>query len=64
MNAIIRRQLMMDYTKYTVEDLASDDSFIHWANQSDRDAVAFSVLIVILIVRPAGIMGTAVTEKV
>jgi branched-chain amino acid transport system permease protein len=29
-----------------------------------RDAVAFAVLILILIVRPAGIMGTAVTEKV
>ena len=29
-----------------------------------RDAVAFGVLILILIVRPAGIMGTAVTEKV
>jgi branched-chain amino acid transport system permease protein len=29
-----------------------------------RDAVAFAVLILILIVRPAGILGTAVTEKV
>jgi len=29
-----------------------------------RDAVAFAVLILILIVRPAGLMGTAVTEKV
>ncbi len=29
-----------------------------------RDAVAFGVLILILIVRPAGIFGTAVTEKV
>jgi branched-chain amino acid transport system permease protein len=29
-----------------------------------RDAVAFGVLIVILLIRPAGIMGTAVTEKV
>jgi branched-chain amino acid transport system permease protein len=29
-----------------------------------RDAVAFGVLILILIIRPAGIMGTAVTEKV
>jgi branched-chain amino acid transport system permease protein len=29
-----------------------------------RDAVAFAVLILILIIRPAGIMGTAVTEKV
>jgi branched-chain amino acid transport system permease protein len=29
-----------------------------------RDAVAFAVLILILIVRPAGIMGTAATEKV
>jgi branched-chain amino acid transport system permease protein len=29
-----------------------------------RDAVAFAVLILILIVRPAGIMGTSVTEKV
>jgi branched-chain amino acid transport system permease protein len=29
-----------------------------------RDAVAFSVLILILLVRPAGIMGTAGTEKV
>jgi branched-chain amino acid transport system permease protein len=29
-----------------------------------RDAVAFAVLIVILIVRPAGILGSAVTEKV
>ena len=29
-----------------------------------RDAVAFSVLILILLVRPAGILGTAATEKV
>jgi branched-chain amino acid transport system permease protein len=29
-----------------------------------RDAVAFGVLILILLVRPSGIMGTAVTEKV
>ena len=29
-----------------------------------RDAVAFGVLIVILLVRPAGILGTATTEKV
>jgi len=29
-----------------------------------RDAVAFAVLILILIVRPAGIMGTTTTEKV
>jgi branched-chain amino acid transport system permease protein len=29
-----------------------------------RDAVAFAVLILILIVRPAGILGTAATEKV
>ena len=29
-----------------------------------RDAVAFGILILILIVRPAGIMGTATTEKV
>jgi branched-chain amino acid transport system permease protein len=29
-----------------------------------RDAVAFAVLILILLFRPAGIMGTAVTEKV
>jgi branched-chain amino acid transport system permease protein len=29
-----------------------------------RDAVAFAVLILILIIRPAGILGTAVTEKV
>jgi branched-chain amino acid transport system permease protein len=29
-----------------------------------RDAVAFGVLILILLVRPAGIMGTSVTEKV
>jgi branched-chain amino acid transport system permease protein len=29
-----------------------------------RDAVAFGVLILILIFRPAGIMGSAVTEKV
>jgi len=29
-----------------------------------RDAVAFGVLILILLVRPAGIMGTATTEKV
>jgi branched-chain amino acid transport system permease protein len=29
-----------------------------------RDAVAFAVLIVILLFRPAGILGTAVTEKV
>jgi branched-chain amino acid transport system permease protein len=29
-----------------------------------RDAVAFAVLIVILLVRPAGILGTASIEKV
>jgi branched-chain amino acid transport system permease protein len=29
-----------------------------------RDAVAFAILIVVLIVRPTGIFGTAVTEKV
>ena len=29
-----------------------------------RDAVAFAVLIIILLLRPAGILGTAVTEKV
>jgi branched-chain amino acid transport system permease protein len=29
-----------------------------------RDAVAFAVLILILIIRPAGILGSAVTEKV
>jgi branched-chain amino acid transport system permease protein len=29
-----------------------------------RDAVAFGILILILLVRPAGILGTAVTEKV
>ncbi len=29
-----------------------------------RDAVAFGVLILILLFRPAGILGTAVTEKV
>ncbi|MEO8483914.1 MAG: branched-chain amino acid ABC transporter permease [Acidobacteriota bacterium] len=29
-----------------------------------RDAVAFAVLILILLVRPAGILGTSVTEKV
>jgi branched-chain amino acid transport system permease protein len=29
-----------------------------------RDAVAFGVLILILLVRPAGIMGTAGAEKV
>jgi branched-chain amino acid transport system permease protein len=29
-----------------------------------RDAVAFAVLILILLLRPAGIMGTSVTEKV
>jgi branched-chain amino acid transport system permease protein len=29
-----------------------------------RDAVAFAVLILILLVRPAGLLGTAVTEKV
>lgn len=31
----------MDYTQYTVEDLASDESFIQWANHSDDRAVAF-----------------------
>lgn len=31
----------MDYTKYTVEDLASDHSFIQWANRSDENAEAF-----------------------
>lgn len=31
----------MDYTKYTVEDLAADDSFIHWANGSNADAEKF-----------------------
>jgi len=29
-----------------------------------RDAIAFVLLIVILLVRPAGIFGKAVTEKV
>jgi branched-chain amino acid transport system permease protein len=29
-----------------------------------RDAVAFGILILILLLRPAGIMGSAVTEKV
>jgi branched-chain amino acid transport system permease protein len=29
-----------------------------------RDAVAFGVLILILLVRPSGLFGTAVTEKV
>jgi branched-chain amino acid transport system permease protein len=29
-----------------------------------RDAVAFAVLILILLIRPAGIMGSAVSEKV
>ncbi len=29
-----------------------------------RDAVAFAVLILILLIRPAGIMGSTVTEKV
>ena len=29
-----------------------------------RDAVAFAVLILILLFRPAGILGTSVTEKV
>jgi branched-chain amino acid transport system permease protein len=29
-----------------------------------RDAIAFAVLIVILLVRPAGLLGRAVTEKV
>jgi branched-chain amino acid transport system permease protein len=29
-----------------------------------RDAVAFAVLILILLLRPAGIMGSSVTEKV
>jgi branched-chain amino acid transport system permease protein len=29
-----------------------------------RDAVAFAVLILILIVRPSGIMGSTTTEKV
>lgn len=28
----------MDYSNYTVEELASDDSFIHWANRTDPDA--------------------------
>ncbi len=29
-----------------------------------RDAMAFAVLILILLFRPAGILGTSVTEKV
>ncbi len=29
-----------------------------------RDAVAFAVLILILLFRPAGLLGTSVTEKV
>lgn len=31
----------MDYTKFTVEELASDDSFVHWVNHTDHDAVTF-----------------------
>lgn len=31
----------MDYTKYTVEDLASDEGFIQWANRSNADAELF-----------------------
>lgn len=34
-----RRSLtLMDYSTYTVEELASDDSFIHWANRTDPAA--------------------------
>ena len=28
----------MDYSDFTVEQLASDDSFIHWANRTDADS--------------------------
>jgi hypothetical protein len=31
----------MDYTKYTVEDFASNESFVDWVNQSDPEAVKF-----------------------
>lgn len=31
----------MDYSQYTVEDLASDDSFIQWAHRTNADAEKF-----------------------
>ncbi|RAV98143.1 FecR family protein [Pseudochryseolinea flava] len=31
----------MDYTKFNVEDFASNDSFIDWVNQSDPEAVKY-----------------------
>jgi len=33
--------LLMDYTKFAVEDFASTESFIDWVNQSDPEAVKF-----------------------
>lgn len=41
------------------------ESFVGGSSLSGyRDAVAFGILIIVLIVRPSGIFGTAVTEKV
>ncbi len=31
----------MDYTKFNVEDFASNESFIDWVNQSDPEAVKY-----------------------
>ena len=39
-------------------------SEVDWMFPTYRDAVAFAVLILILIVRPSGIMGSTTTEKV
>jgi transmembrane sensor len=33
--------LLMDYTKFNVEELASNESFIDWVKQSDPEAVRF-----------------------
>lgn len=35
------KHYIMDYTNLTVEDLASNESFIHWVNQSDPEAVRY-----------------------
>lgn len=37
----------MDYTKYSVEDLASDDSFIQWANRNNSEAEKFWALFIL-----------------
>ncbi len=47
-----------------VEEMAAGyGRFVHFPSTA-RDAVAFAILIVILLVRPAGLLGRAVPEKV